>query len=70
MSPLLILAAAPLVALSLALLIFSAMDLARRPASGVVGGNKIVWAVVLLFGTIGPIAYLFLGRQEPPVDES
>jgi hypothetical protein len=70
MSPLLILAAAPLVALSLALLIFSAMDLARRPASGVVGGNKIVWVVVLLFGTIGPIAYLFLGRQEPPVDES
>jgi hypothetical protein len=35
-----------------------------------VGGNKIVWVVVLLFGTIGPIAYLFLGRQEPPVDES
>ena len=70
MSSLLVLAAAPLIALSLALLVFSAMDLARRPASGVVGSNKFVWAAVLLFVTIGPVAYLFLGRQEPPVDES
>ncbi len=64
------LALAPLIAVSLALIIFSLLDLYRRPASAVAGGNKWVWlAVIVLIGTVGPIIYLFIGRTEPPMKE-
>ncbi len=58
---------APLVVLSLALMLFSLRDLYRRPGSGVTGGNRWAWGAVILFGnTVGSILYLSLGRQEPP----
>ena len=61
----LVLAAAPLVVLSFLLLVFSALDLISRPASQVTGGRKAPWALVMLVGTIGPIAYLWFGRRAP-----
>ena len=66
----LILAIAPLAVLSFALLLFCLYDLVNRPANAVLGGNKWVWAAVILFvSTFGPIIYLFLGRREPPMQE-
>jgi hypothetical protein len=59
----LVLAAAPLVVLSFLLLVFSALDLVSRPASQVTGGRKAPWALVMLVGTVGPIAYLWFGRK-------
>ena len=61
---------APLVVLSLGLMLFSLRDLYRRPDEGVTGGNRWVWGAVILFGnTVGSILYLSLGRQEPPVGD-
>lgn len=64
------LALAPLIAVGLALTVFSLRDLYVRPAKAVAGGNKWVWLAVILFiGTLGPIIYLFIGRTEPPMKE-
>jgi phospholipase D-like protein len=54
---------APLIVLSLILLVVSLVDLVRR--EHVTGGNKWLWlAVIILLGTIGQIVYLVLGRQD------
>ncbi|OFW58041.1 MAG: hypothetical protein A2W01_07770 [Candidatus Solincola sediminis] len=56
----------PLVVIELGLMIIALVDLTRR--TSVRGGNKIVWAlVILLISLIGPIVYLLWGR-EPEVD--
>lgn len=54
----------PLALAELALVIFCLIDLFRRDRR-VRGGNKLVWTlVVLLIGTLGPLVYLFWGRED------
>jgi hypothetical protein len=53
----------PLILIQLGLMIFALVDLIKREK--VKGGNKVVWAlVIILVGTIGPIIYLILGRED------
>ncbi len=57
----------PLIIIELALLIIALIDLVKR--EHVRGGNKIVWALIIVFiNLIGPIIYLIFGRQEKPDD--
>jgi hypothetical protein len=54
----------PIAIIELGLIIFSLYDL-TRPARKVRGGNKIVWAVVIVvFNLLGPLLYLTVGREE------
>lgn len=54
----------PLLVAELALVAYCLVDI-FRPERRVRGGNKLVWAlVVLLIGTLGPLAYLFWGRED------
>ena len=54
----------PLVVIELGLVVFSLIDL-FRPERHVLGDNKLIWALVIVFvGTIGPIAYLLVGRKQ------
>lgn len=54
----------PLLLAELALVAFCLVDIFRADRR-VRGGNKLVWAlVVLLIGTLGPLAYLFFGRED------
>ncbi len=53
----------PLLLIQLVLLIIALADLIKREK--VRGGNKIIWAlVIVLVNIIGPVLYLFIGRQE------
>lgn len=53
----------PLVVIQLGLLLFSLVDLIKRDK--VKGGNKVVWALVIIFiNIIGPIVYLIFGKVE------
>lgn len=59
---------APLVLASIALTVYSLLDLRNRTDDAVKGGNRLVWAIVVLFGnTLGSIIYLSVGRQEPSI---
>jgi hypothetical protein len=54
----------PLIILQLGLMVFALRDLAS-PGRIVLGGNKIVWALVIVFGELlGPIAYFLAGRRD------
>jgi hypothetical protein len=54
----------PLAVAELALVIFCLFDIFRADRR-VRGGSKLVWTlVVLLIGTLGPLAYLFFGRED------
>lgn len=54
----------PLAIAELALVIFCLVDIFRADRR-VRGGSKLVWTlVVLLIGTLGPLAYLFFGRED------
>jgi hypothetical protein len=54
----------PLVGLQLVLIVIALRDL-LQPDRQVKGGNRVVWAVVICFaGIVGPLAYLFFGREE------
>jgi Phospholipase_D-nuclease N-terminal len=54
----------PLVVIELGLVVFSLVDLFKSERR-VVGGNKLVWAlIIVLVGTIGPIVYLLAGRKQ------
>jgi hypothetical protein len=54
----------PLAIAELALVIFCLFDIFRADRR-VRGGSKLVWAlVVVLIGTLGPLAYLFFGRED------
>ena len=56
----------PLVVLQLGLLIFAIVDLLRDDRA-VRGGNKGVWAVIIVFvSLIGPILYFLVGREDGP----
>lgn len=53
----------PLVLIQLGLMIFALVDLVKRDK--VKGGNKVVWAlVIVLINIIGPIVYLIFGRED------
>lgn len=55
---------APIAILNLILIIIAMLDLVKRPAGNVMGGNKIIWGVLILFiQFIGPLAYLFIGKK-------
>jgi len=55
---------APIVLISLALMAVALIDLVRRQDMEV-RGSKLLWGiVVVLFGTLGPIAYFILGRKD------
>lgn len=60
-----------LAAVQLTLAIVALVSLIRRPAAGVTGGNKWVWAaLIVLINMIGPILYFALGRRAPtPVEQ-
>ena len=52
----------PLALVQLGLLAFALYDLVRRER--VKGGNKWLWgAVIVLFGIVGPMLYIILGRE-------
>ena len=54
----------PLIVLQLALMAAALYDL-TRPERRVKGGNKWVWAFVIVLGElIGPLVYFFLGRED------
>ena len=54
----------PLAVAELALVIYCLVDLFRADRR-VRGGSKLLWAViVLVVGTLGPLAYLFFGRKD------
>jgi len=53
----------PLAVIELGLMIFALVDLIRRDV--VKGGRKLPWGIVIvIFGIIGPIVYLLIGREE------
>jgi hypothetical protein len=54
----------PLALIEVGLVVFSLIDL-FKPERRVIGGNKLLWAlVIILVGTIGPIVYLLAGRKQ------
>jgi hypothetical protein len=54
----------PIIILQLVLVAVGLFDLSRAERR-VKGGNKVVWALVIIFGQmIGPLAYFLIGREE------
>jgi hypothetical protein len=54
----------PVFAIQLALIVFGLKDLFKADRR-VKGGNKGVWAFVIIFiNFIGPLAYFFVGRED------
>lgn len=55
----------PLIVIQVILALISGIDLIKRDKSLVRGGNKLIWAPIVLFlSIIGPVAYFTLGRKE------
>lgn len=58
-----LLLAAPIIVIQLGLMVWALVDLERR--ARVRGGNKIVWALIVIFvNIIGPVLYFLVGREE------
>jgi len=56
----------PLFLIQIALMVVALVDLFKRER--VRGGNKLLWALVIIFvNIIGPVAYLLAGREERAV---
>jgi hypothetical protein len=54
----------PLAILQIALIALALYDL-TRPERQVRGGNKVLWAlVILLFQLLGPLVYFLVGRED------
>jgi Phospholipase_D-nuclease N-terminal len=54
----------PLVIVQLFLMAIALVDLFKEERR-VRGGNKPIWALIIVFGELlGPLAYFFLGREE------
>lgn len=54
----------PLLILEVALIAFALYDL-TRPERQVRGGNKVVWAIVIvIFQLLGPLIYFLVGRED------
>lgn len=59
----------PLVIVQLGLQIAAGINLYKRPAFQVRWNNKLIWALIIIFGEIiGPIVYFVLGRVEGEAD--
>lgn len=59
----------PLGVIQLGLQIAAGINLYRRPVSQVRWNNKLVWALIIIFGEIiGSIVYFVLGRIEGDAD--
>lgn len=59
----LLLGLAPLALIEIGLLVYSLSDL-YRPGRRVKGGSKTLWLlVILLLSTVGPLLYVFFGRE-------
>jgi hypothetical protein len=60
----LILLILPILAIELALLLLAVRDLLRADRR-VRGGNKALWALVILFvSLVGPVLYFAIGRED------
>lgn len=54
----------PIVLIQLGLMVVALIDLEREERR-VRGGNKVIWALIIVFlNVIGPILYLTVGREE------
>jgi hypothetical protein len=54
---------APLLALQLGLMLWALLDWARQARTRHL--DRWVWlAIIVFFGTLGPLAYFFFGREE------
>ena len=54
----------PIVLIQLGLMVVALIDLEREERR-VRGGNKVIWALIIVFlNLIGPILYLTVGREE------
>lgn len=54
----------PIVLIQLGLMVVALVDLEREERR-VRGGNKVIWALIIVFlNVIGPILYLTVGREE------
>ena len=68
MSPELVLLLVPLFVVQLGLMVLAVIDLLRDDRR-VRGGNKGVWAIVIVFvSMIGPVLYFLIGREEGPAE--
>jgi hypothetical protein len=55
---------APIIVIQLGLMVAALIDL-ERSERRVRGGNKVVWAlVIVLVNVVGPIVYFVAGREE------
>jgi hypothetical protein len=53
----------PIVAIQIALIVLALRDL-LRPERRVIGGNKLVWGIVIVaLELIGPVIYFLAGRE-------
>lgn len=65
-----LLVAAPLIVIQLGLQIAALINLFRRPVEEIRWNNKLVWAVIIIFGElIGSVVYFILGRIEPEEED-
>jgi hypothetical protein len=63
-TPQLILLILPIIAIEIGLTLFALWDLVK-PERKVRGESKLMWGlIIVLVGTIGPILYLAIGRDE------
>jgi hypothetical protein len=54
----------PIILIQLGLMVVALIDLEREERR-VRGGNKVIWALIIVFlNVIGPILYLTVGREE------
>ncbi len=54
----------PLVVVQIALMVLALRDLIR-PERQVLGGSKVLWALIIILGElIGPLVYFVVGRKE------
>jgi hypothetical protein len=54
----------PLLLIQLGLVVYTLFDL-LKPERRVKGGSKLLWAVVIiLVNLVGPLVYLFIGRED------
>lgn len=54
----------PIIVIQIGLTLFCLWDL-TRPERRVRGDSKLMWGIIIvLVGTIGPLIYLFVGRED------
>lgn len=60
-----------LVIIQLSVEIYAIVDIIRRPADRITGGNKILWLLLVVFvNLVGAIVYLVGGRKPAVVAET